>query len=277
MGKCKGWNRGLVCWSRRNIALKLNTQGKENPSNSRAELGAILEALRQNETDDLIVESESLSSLRAICKDSIKYEDLNWNGVQNEDLLKNILIKLRTRLAQTEFRWVKGHDEENYGNNRADALADTGREQGNMMTANDEEWTDRHPALQDGARLQALDAKHTYSELIKWHTRKKPPILHQEVLDEAKESMQAVTGLHPTNKKLLKGIRALKIPPRIKDHMRNMLTGRIKCGTFWSKVPGHTRRAHCSFCKKVQNIEVIETEQHMWPGTHVGNSCEDLE
>src|SRR5258706_8535864 len=109
-----GWENakaGIGVWyadrSRRNIALKLNTQGKENPSNSRAELGAILEALRQNETDNLIVESDSLSSLRAICKDSIKYEDLNWNGVQNEDLLKNILIKLRTRPAQTEFRWVR--------------------------------------------------------------------------------------------------------------------------------------------------------------------------
>ncbi len=86
------------------------------------------------------------------------------------------------------------------------ALADTGREQGNMMMANDEEWTDRHPALQDRARLQALDVKHTYSELIKWHTRKKPPILHQEVLDEVKGSVQAVTRLCPTNKKLLKGI-----------------------------------------------------------------------
>ena len=63
--------------------------------------------LRQNETDDLIVELDSLSSLRAIRKDSIKYEDLNWNGVQNEDLLKNILIKLRMRPAQTEFRWVR--------------------------------------------------------------------------------------------------------------------------------------------------------------------------
>ena len=34
-------------------------------SNSRAELGAILEALRQNESDDRI-ESDSLTSLRAI-------------------------------------------------------------------------------------------------------------------------------------------------------------------------------------------------------------------
>jgi len=215
-----GWENakaGIGVWyadgSRRNIALKLNTQGKEHASNSRVELGAILEALRQNETDNLIIESDSLSSLRAICKDSIKYEDLNWNGVHNADLLKSILIKLRTRPAQTEFRWVKGHDEENYGNNRADALADTGREQGLIMTINNEEWTKSHLALQDGARLQALDAKHTYSELLIWHTKKKPPILHQEVLDEAKERVQTVTGLRPTNEKLLKGIRALRIPP----------------------------------------------------------------
>ena len=121
-----------------------------------------------------------------------------------------------------------------------------------------------HSALQDGVRLQALNAKHTYNALLKWYTKKKPPILHQEVLDEAKDKIQDVTGLRPTNGKLLKSIRALKIPPRIKDHMRCMLTGKIKCGTSWSKIPGHTERAHCSFCKKKRNIEVIETEQHMW-------------
>jgi len=46
--------------------------------------------------------------------------------------------------------------------------------------------------------------------------------------------------------------------------MRNMLTGKIKCGSFWSKIPGHNGKVQCSFCKKAQNIETIETEQHMW-------------
>ena len=43
--------------------------GLKFASNSRAELGAILEALRQNERDDLEIESEPgpLTSLRAIC------------------------------------------------------------------------------------------------------------------------------------------------------------------------------------------------------------------
>ena len=112
-----------------------------------------------------------------------------------------------------EFRWVKGHDEDNYGNSRADALADTGREQDATVRIDDEEWIRGHPALQDRARIQALNAKHTYNALLKWYTKKKPPILHQEVLDKAKDKIQDVTGLRPTNGKLLKSIQALKIPP----------------------------------------------------------------
>ena len=160
----------------------LDPRGEAYASNLRAELGAILETLRQNERDNLIIESDSLSSLGAICKDSIKYEDLNWNRIINADLLKGILIRLRTRLALTEFRWVKGHDEDSYGNSRADALADTSREQDTTVRIDDKEWIEGHSALQDRARLQALNAKHTYMALLKWYTKKKPPILHQEVL-----------------------------------------------------------------------------------------------
>ena len=129
-----GWENasaGIGVWyadgSRWNIALKLENQQNHPTSNSRVELSAILEALRQNEEEDLVIESDSLSSLRAICTDLVRYKDQGWYGIQNTDLLKGILIRLRTRPAQTEFRWVKGHDEEKYGNKRADALADTGR------------------------------------------------------------------------------------------------------------------------------------------------------
>jgi len=73
-----------------------------------------------------------------------------------------------------------------------------------------------------------------------------------------------VTGLQPTNEKLLKGIKALEIPPRIKDHMRTMLTGKIKCRAFWAKIPGHNEKAFCPFCKKRRNTEIVETEQHLW-------------
>lgn len=41
-------------------------------------LGAILEVLGQNKTDDLEIESDSRTSLRAICIHSDRYEDLNF-------------------------------------------------------------------------------------------------------------------------------------------------------------------------------------------------------
>ena len=58
--------------------------------------------------------------------------------------------------------------------------------------------------LQDGARLQALSAKHTYKALLRLHTKGVTPILHQEPLDDAKAKVEAAAGLRPTNEKLLK-------------------------------------------------------------------------
>ena len=144
---------------RRNISLKLVSNGTRIALNSQAELGAILEVPRRNKTDNLVIESDSLTSLRAICNQSDKYKDIGWSGTQNEDLLKSILIRLRTRPAQTTFRWVKGHAD-NYRNNRADALANNGRENDFQVEIDEEEWLNEHPALQDGARLQALEINH---------------------------------------------------------------------------------------------------------------------
>ena len=265
-----GWENavaGIGVWyadeSEHNIKLKLVNNGKRLVSNSRAELGAILEALRQNERDDLEIESDSLTSLRAICTLSERYEDLNWAGTRNEDLLKGIMIRLRTRPAQTSFKWVKGHGDD-YGNIRADALADEGRESDSQVEVDEEEWIRDHPALQDGARLQALDARHIYKAVLGWHTRKVIPILHQEKLEDAKDKIQGATGLRPTNEKLLRGPRSLGVPPRLKDHIRNMLTGRLKCGSYWGNIPGYTERAYCSFCKTTESIEILESEQHIW-------------
>jgi ribonuclease HI len=92
-----------------NRTLQLNSEAQPqclHQTNNRVELGAILETLCQNREDDLVIESDSLSSLRAICSLSEGYEDKNWTGVQNSDLLKSILIQLRTRPARTSIKWV---------------------------------------------------------------------------------------------------------------------------------------------------------------------------
>ena len=190
---------GIRVWyddnSRRNISLKLVNHKEMIISNSRAELGAILQALRQNGDDKLEIESGSLSSLRAICTHSNKYEDINWLGIRNTDLLKGILIRLRTRPARTSFTWIKGHNENNYGNKRADELANKGREKNTTPEMDHEEWINNHPSLQAGAWLQALKAKQIYAIVVKWHTKDLKPILHQDTIDEAQNKIEEATGL----------------------------------------------------------------------------------
>ena len=105
---------------------------------------------------------------------------------------------------------------------------------------------------------------HMYDILLRQNTQKTPPIKHQQTLEDSKAKIQEATGLRPTNERLLKGIKRLTIPPRAKDLLRNMLTGRIKCGDYWNKIPGLTERAHCSFCKKKANIDILESEHHLW-------------
>ena len=102
---------------------------------------------------------------------------------------------------------------------------------------------DDHPALHDRARLQAWEAKHMYNILLRWDTKDVPPILHQEKLDDAKNRVQQATGLRPTNEKLLSSIKSLKVPPHLREHRRNMLLGRIKCGSYWNKIRGYELRA----------------------------------
>jgi len=132
------------------------------------------------------------------------------------------------------------------------------------MRPDEEEWVNNHPALQDGACLQALEAKQIYDILRKWFTHKISPVLHQEILEDAKDKVQQTTGWRPTNEKLLKGIRALKVPLRLKDHIRCMLVGKIKCGSYWSKIPGYTERANCTICKKKRSINILESAEHIW-------------
>ena len=34
--------------------------------------------------------------------------------------------------------------------------------------------------------------------------------------------------------------------------------------TYWTNIPGYEERAICSFCKKKNNEEIVESKQHMW-------------
>ena len=231
MGEHLSRHRSLVQgWQQPEHLNELKNNRTEITSNSHAELGAILEALRQNEEDDLEIESDSLTSLRVICSHAEMYEDQNWSGVRNSGLLKAILINLRTRPVCMAFKWVKGH-EDNYRNNRADALANEGRESNLVMRFDDKDWIESNAMLQDRARLQTLEARHIYTAILKWHTKKTATNKHQVIIDKAKDRIEEATGLCPTNEKNAKelevpgGATTPKRPHEMHDHRKNKMWG----------------------------------------------------
>ena len=151
-------------------------------------------------------------------------------------------------------------------------LANEGRGSDTILLLDDEDWVKNHPALQEGARLQALGAKHTYDGS---GVKVPLPDQYREAIDEAKNRVEEVTGLRPTTERILEGFRALGAPPRLKDHMRCIVNNKLKCGSFWSSIPGYEERAYCSFCRKRGIPDIIEDEQQLReqrPNPSMGNS-----
>ncbi|CAG8746802.1 12591_t:CDS:1, partial [Acaulospora colombiana] len=212
--KRNGWENsqaGIGCWhkegSDKNIAMKLtgNTQ-----TNQRAELAAILAALQRNRNTPLIIKSDSLTSVKAICYKLNEWEDTGWHKVKNVDILMNILDELRTRPTPCSFQWVKAHAD-NEDNNRADGLANEGRISETIFEI-PEMGPETSRAIHDGARLCKLTMKTAYEEMIARKILKKEKIRHPEYLEDAKELIEKETGLRPPTESMIKGI--WKSPPQ---------------------------------------------------------------
>lgn len=80
--------------------------------------------------------------------------------------------------------------------------------------------------------------------ILKWHSKIAIPIPYQDILDETKDRVEEIMGLHPINKRLLKGVKTLRVPHHPKDHMRCLVISRIKCGSFWNNNDSHTQNAY---------------------------------
>ena len=78
-------------------------------------------------------------------------------------------------------------------------------ESDSRVIINEVDWISNYLALQDGPRLQALEASHMYDELVKWYTKRVTLIQRQETLNDLKNKVEETTGLRPTFEKLLEG------------------------------------------------------------------------
>jgi exonuclease III/ribonuclease HI len=228
----------------------------------RAELIAILTALLENTSDELLIKSKSLTALKAICKEYLKWENKNWHKTKNADILKMIIDELRTRPETCDFQWTGKANAEDEQLRKAKQLADSGRI-GDEYTPLPETNHENSRAIHDGARLCTLEMKDIYSILIEIHTEKKGAIQHPERLEIAKNALEYQTGLRPTTEKIIEGIWKLKVYPRLRDLFWMLLLGQLKTGSYWQNIPGFEYRMHCKACD-MKGFQTLENETHLW-------------
>jgi len=76
----------------------------------------------------------------------------------------------------------------------------------------EDNWINNHPAIQDGARLQALGIKQIYNVIVAQQSKKNNHMKYLEILNNTKIRVEENTRLRPTNEKLLKSFKTMKIP-----------------------------------------------------------------
>jgi len=230
-------------------------------SNQRAELAAIAQILRVNPRDDIVILSDSLTSLTAITKDITKWEDIGWTDIKNADLLKEILAHLRTRYGTCEFQWIKAHAN-NVDNCKADELAKAGQNSNDIFIEPDH-YPYNKRAIHDGARLSSITFKIAYKAIARLEATKEDPPKN-DTFPDTQEMVKLATNLTPSREAIIRGIWNLKVPLRIRDLLWQMNISRIKCGEYWRNIPGFKDREFCLACQNNGEREITESQHHLW-------------
>lgn len=102
--------------------------------------------------------------------------------------------------------------------------------------------------------------------LVRLRLGKNPPIAHRELIEDAKEMLEIETGTKPTTRTILGSVWQIPIYPRMRDHIWNLLIGRIRCGSYWKHIPGYEDRQWCKACETHGEREVEESINHLWLG-----------
>ena len=172
-------------------------------SNQVREIAAIVAAIASfPRFCPLIIVSDSKYAIEGITTHLQTWEDRGWIGIKNADLFKRAAYLLRSRIATTDFQWVKGHDG-TLGNEHSDHLAKEGANKPNtdILPLNVPKEFD----LQ-GAKLAAISQSTAYQGIREQHSHHPRPTSERNI-QTARNTIYEYNGNLETNESLWKGTR----------------------------------------------------------------------
>jgi len=235
--------------NRNNKAINIKEGHK---TNQRAELIAIIEAIKIAKNENATILTDSLTCIENITENLTKWEDKNWIDVRNSNDWKALAYLLRRKSGTTEFKWIKGHSGIE-GNEKADRLADKGR------TAEETyEMTKIPKNFQiTGARLQTLTQAQAYKIIMKNKEITPGGQKTKEKLEYIQEEIYERWKTKPTKEMIWKGIYNKDTNRKISDFIWRIVHNRVKCGSFFNKIPNWEEKQYCYRCKQIESVDHI--------------------
>jgi ribonuclease HI len=248
---------GSSIWIAPNNPLNkaLRVPGTEQ-SNQTGELYAILQAIKTAPTNALIlIKTDSKYALNGLTKNLENWENKGWIGIKNANLFQTIVAWLRARSTQTQFQWVKGHNNER-GNEEADSLA---KEGANLQHNPDPDLTISNNFKLSGAKLSTMSQAMLYKGIIlnKPHnTRLKTEIQ----LEITRGAIEEISGNPPTDENIWNSLQNKDISRQICTFLWKNMHNAYKIGHFWTTIPQHKHKSTCPHCQTIESMEHILTE-----------------
>ena len=222
----------------------------EDQSKDKARAAALIWVLKQAGDKKMRILTDDTRLIEWVGHKLNKAEDDNWLGVENIDIWKMVLRKLRRRGNTTKIKRIEKDSllQEKIDNIKEQINSDEDIEELEVRIGRENSYN------RDGAKLQSMTQKKAY-ELILRETTENPGGLKTITnLEKIKEQM-AEHNKKITDKEIWKSLTRI-YSPQTTDFIWKIIHGRLKCGSFFRFIPGWQDKEFCP-CGASESIEHI--------------------
>jgi hypothetical protein len=175
----------------------------------------------------LTIISDSKYAINGLTTHLPTWEDNSWIGVKNAEFFKHVAFLLRSWIATTDFKWIKGHDSV-LGNEQSDQLAKEGADKidTNILSLK----VPKEFNLQ-GAKLATITQATTYQGI--WECQPpKPRATSMRNIHTARNAIHTYNRTLETNESLWKEIWGHSIQTCVQQFLYKTMHSMQKIGNF---------------------------------------------